>query len=79
MVCLCTCLYHRFETIDAARNKIRVKACYVMMATTIGACLLMVLLGKQVSDDGRLLCDCVHCIGLNLWKIVQWLTCSGKE
>lgn len=36
-----------FETLDAARNKVRVKACYVMMAATIGACLLMVLLGKQ--------------------------------
>lgn len=35
--------------IDAARNKIRVKACYVMMAATIGACLIMVILGKRVS------------------------------
>lgn len=38
--------------IDAARNKIRVKACYVMMAVTIGACLLMVIMGKRVSDSG---------------------------
>lgn len=35
--------------LDAARNKVRVKACYVMMAVTIGACLLMVVLGKRVS------------------------------
>ncbi|XP_034415730.1 protein FAM162B [Cyclopterus lumpus] len=36
-----------FETIDAARNKVRVKACYVIMATIIGACLLMVFQGKK--------------------------------
>lgn len=40
--------------IDAARNKVRVKACYVMMAITIGACLVMVILGKRVSDNGCL-------------------------
>lgn len=34
--------------IDAARNKIRVKAAYVMMAATIGACMIMVFLGKRV-------------------------------
>lgn len=48
-ICLYTCLFHRFEMIDAARNKVRVKACYVMMAATIGACLLMIFLGKRVS------------------------------
>nr|XP_040022820.1 protein FAM162B [Gasterosteus aculeatus aculeatus] len=36
-----------FEMIDAARNKVRVKACYVMMAATLGACLVMVFLGKR--------------------------------
>lgn len=45
-----TCLCHRFEMIDAARNKVRVKACYVMIAATIGACLLMVIQGKRVSE-----------------------------
>ncbi|XP_042371847.1 protein FAM162B-like [Plectropomus leopardus] len=44
-----------FETIDAARNKVRVKACYLMMAATIGACLVTVFLGKRVSDN-RLQC-----------------------
>lgn len=37
--------------IDAARNRVRVKACYVMMAATIGACVVMIILGKQVSDN----------------------------
>ncbi|KAJ8375523.1 hypothetical protein SKAU_G00061030 [Synaphobranchus kaupii] len=36
-----------FEMIDAARNRIRVKACYIMMAMTIVSCLGMVYLGKQ--------------------------------
>ncbi|CAG5895981.1 unnamed protein product [Menidia menidia] len=38
-----------FEMIDAARNKIRVKAAYMMMAATIGACLIMVILGKRAA------------------------------
>ncbi|KAM4533920.1 protein FAM162B isoform 2-T2 [Odontesthes bonariensis] len=38
-----------FETIDAARNKIRVKAAYIMMAATIGACLFMVIIGKRAA------------------------------
>ncbi|XP_028290177.1 protein FAM162B [Gouania willdenowi] len=38
-----------FETIDAARNKIRVKAAYVMMGVTIGACLVMVVMGKRAA------------------------------
>lgn len=42
------CFFYRFEMIDAARNKIRVKAAYVMMAATIGACMIMVFLGKRV-------------------------------
>ncbi|XP_051543745.1 protein FAM162B [Myxocyprinus asiaticus] len=36
-----------FEMIDAARNRVRVKACYVMMGLTILACLAMVVSGKQ--------------------------------
>ncbi|KAM8823396.1 protein FAM162B [Spinachia spinachia] len=36
-----------FEMIDAARNKVRVKACYVMIAGTLAACLVMVILGKR--------------------------------
>lgn len=34
--------------IDASRNRVRVKACYVMMALTLLACLGMVISGKQV-------------------------------
>ncbi|KAM8881959.1 protein FAM162B isoform 1-T2 [Synchiropus picturatus] len=36
-----------FEMLDAARNKVRVKICYLMIAATIGGCMLMVFLGKR--------------------------------
>uniref|UniRef100_A0A8B9GZE9 Protein FAM162B-like n=1 Tax=Astyanax mexicanus TaxID=7994 RepID=A0A8B9GZE9_ASTMX len=36
-----------FETIDAARNKIRVKACYAMIVVTIVCCIAMIISGKQ--------------------------------
>lgn len=38
-----------FEMIDAARNKVRVKVSYMMMAATIGACLVMVIMGKRAA------------------------------
>ncbi|XP_017261798.1 protein FAM162B [Kryptolebias marmoratus] len=38
-----------FEMIDSARNRIRVKAAYVMMAMTLGACVLMVVMGKKAA------------------------------
>ncbi|KAK1885222.1 Protein FAM162B [Dissostichus eleginoides] len=38
-----------FEMLDAARDKARVKACYMMMAVTIGACLITVILGKRAA------------------------------
>ncbi|XP_053151622.1 protein FAM162A isoform X2 [Hemicordylus capensis] len=36
-----------FETIDAARNKMRVKISYGMIALTILGCVIMVISGKQ--------------------------------
>ncbi|KAF7691689.1 protein FAM162B [Silurus meridionalis] len=38
-----------FEMIDAARNKLRIRACYVMIGLTIGGCIWMVILGKQAA------------------------------
>lgn len=50
---LVTCLiFLRFEMIDAAKNRFRIKVCYLMIAATIGSCVLMIILGKQVSDSG---------------------------
>ncbi|XP_037133396.1 protein FAM162B isoform X1 [Syngnathus acus] len=55
-----------YEMLDAARNKVRVKACYVMMAATIGACLLMVLLGKQAAGRNESL------TGQNMERKAKW-------
>jgi len=55
-----------FEMIDAARNRMRVKACYVMMATTIGACLMMVFLGKRAAGRHESL------TGQNMEKKAKW-------
>lgn len=62
-----------YETLDAARNKIRVKACYIMMAVTIGACLLMVLLGKQAAGRHESL------TGQNMEKKAKWREELQKE
>ncbi|KAK2886510.1 protein FAM162B [Channa argus] len=55
-----------FEMIDAARNKVRVKACYVMMAATIGACVVMVFMGKRAARRHESL------TGMNMEKKARW-------
>ncbi|KAM9337726.1 protein FAM162B [Symphorus nematophorus] len=62
-----------FEMIDAARNKVRVKACYVMMAVTIGACLLMVIQGKRAVSRHESL------TGQNMEKKARWKEELQKE
>lgn len=37
--------------LDAAKNKLRVKISYVMIALTVAGCILMVIEGKQVRGD----------------------------
>lgn len=41
----------RFEMLDAAKNKLRVKVSYVMIALTVLGCIYMVYEGKQVRVD----------------------------
>ncbi|XP_028288398.1 protein FAM162B [Parambassis ranga] len=55
-----------FEMIDAARNKIRVKAAYLMMALTIGACVVMVIMGKRAAGRHESL------IQYNMEKKAKW-------
>ncbi|XP_044031699.1 protein FAM162B [Siniperca chuatsi] len=62
-----------FEMIDAARNKVRVKACYVMMGATIGACLLMVFLGKRAAGRHESLTS------QNMEKKARWREELQKE
>ncbi|XP_032487380.1 protein FAM162A isoform X1 [Phocoena sinus] len=38
-----------FEMLDAAKNKVRVKISYVMIALTVAGCILMVIEGKKVT------------------------------
>lgn len=44
--------------LDAAKNKIRVKISYVMIALTVGGCILMVIEGKKVRVDFLSVCFC---------------------
>lgn len=37
--------------LDAAKNKMRVKISYVMIALTVAGCILMVIEGKKVRVD----------------------------
>ncbi|XP_056220949.1 protein FAM162B [Seriola aureovittata] len=62
-----------FEMLDAARNKVRVKACYVMMAVTIGACLVTVILGKRAASRHESL------TALNMEKKAKWRQELQKE
>ncbi|RVE58816.1 hypothetical protein OJAV_G00197570 [Oryzias javanicus] len=62
-----------FEMIDSARNKLRVKAAYVMMAATIAACGVMVFLGKQALKRNETL------TAYNMEKKARWREESQKE
>lgn len=55
-----------FEMIDAARNKVRVKACVLMMGATLAGCLLMVISGKQAAGRHESL------TGQNMEKKAKW-------
>uniref|UniRef100_A0AAY5L9F5 Family with sequence similarity 162 member B n=1 Tax=Esox lucius TaxID=8010 RepID=A0AAY5L9F5_ESOLU len=55
-----------FETLDAARNKLRVKACYGMIVITILACLITVIMGKRAAGRNESL------TALNMEKKARW-------
>ncbi|KAL1006233.1 hypothetical protein UPYG_G00069560 [Umbra pygmaea] len=55
-----------FETLDAARNKLRVKACYGMIVATLLACLVMVIQGKRAAGRNESLTS------LNMEKKAKW-------
>ncbi|XP_026093935.1 protein FAM162B-like [Carassius auratus] len=62
-----------FEMIDAARNRLRVKACYVMMALTIVACLVMSVTGKRAASRNDNLTN------RNMEKKARWREEAQKE
>ncbi|XP_053268302.1 protein FAM162B [Pleuronectes platessa] len=55
-----------YEMIDAARNKVRVKMCYLMMGATIVACLITVILGKRAAGRNESL------TAQNMAKKARW-------
>nr|XP_028567701.1 protein FAM162A isoform X1 [Podarcis muralis] len=55
-----------FEMVDAARNKMRVKISYVMIALTIMGCIMMVILGKRAVERHESLTS------QNLEKKARW-------
>ncbi|XP_065114223.1 protein FAM162B [Paramisgurnus dabryanus] len=62
-----------FEMIDAARNRVRVKACYIMIGLTLIACLAMVISGKKaVSRHDNL-------TARNMEKKARWREEAKKE
>ncbi|KAI7792744.1 protein FAM162B [Triplophysa rosa] len=62
-----------FEMIDAARNRVRVKACYVMMGMTILACLATVISGKQSAGRHE------NLTSQNMEKKARWREEAQKE
>ncbi|XP_041924837.1 protein FAM162B [Alosa sapidissima] len=62
-----------YEMLDGARNKVRVKVAYLMMAVTIAACVGMVILGKQgVKNHDSL-------IARNMEKKARWRAEAQQE
>ncbi|KFO70288.1 Protein FAM162B, partial [Cuculus canorus] len=41
--------YISSEVLDAARNSVRIKVCYIMIALTLLGCLAMVITGKEAA------------------------------
>ncbi|XP_068832105.1 protein FAM162A isoform X1 [Capricornis sumatraensis] len=63
-----------FEMLDAAKNKVRVKISYVMIALTVAGCVLMIIEGKKLHRDetsqregskGRRWLHLLHCSSLS--------------
>uniref|UniRef100_A0A673IZ00 Family with sequence similarity 162 member A n=1 Tax=Sinocyclocheilus rhinocerous TaxID=307959 RepID=A0A673IZ00_9TELE len=62
-----------FEMIDAARNRVRVKACYVMMALTIIACVATAVSGKRAAGRHE------NLTSRNMEKKAQWREEAQRE
>ncbi|KAG7273341.1 hypothetical protein CRUP_030239 [Coryphaenoides rupestris] len=54
------------ETMNAARNRMRVKGCYVMIVITIVACLGMIISGKRAAGRHESL------VGQNMERKAKW-------
>ncbi|KAK4810254.1 hypothetical protein QYF61_013069 [Mycteria americana] len=54
------------EVLDAARNSVRIKICYIMIALTLLGCLAMVITGKEAAKRDHTL------LRMNMEKKAQW-------
>ncbi|XP_078088834.1 protein FAM162B-like isoform X1 [Mustelus asterias] len=62
-----------FEMIDAARNKMRVKASYIMVIMTVVACIATVISGKKAARRNESL------TAINMEKKARWKKESDQE
>ncbi|XP_010157065.1 PREDICTED: protein FAM162B-like [Eurypyga helias] len=54
------------EVLDAARNSVRIKVCYIMIALTLLGCLAMVITGKEAAKKDHTL------LRMNMEKKAKW-------
>ncbi|KFV58006.1 Protein FAM162B, partial [Tyto alba] len=58
--------YISSEVLDAARNSVRIKVCYIMIALTLLGCLAMVITGKEAAKKDHTL------LRANIEKKAKW-------
>ncbi|NXM69400.1 F162B protein, partial [Serilophus lunatus] len=54
------------DVLDAARNIVRIKVCYIMIALTVLGCLAVIITGKEASKKDQTL------LRLNTEKKAKW-------
>ncbi|KAJ7397431.1 protein FAM162B-like [Pitangus sulphuratus] len=54
------------DVLDAARNVVRIKVCYIMIALTVLGCLTMVITGKEAAKKDQTL------LRVNMEKKAKW-------
>ncbi|XP_025921993.1 protein FAM162B-like [Apteryx rowi] len=61
------------EVLDAARNSVRIKVCYIMIALTLLGCLAMVVSGKEAAKKDHTL------LRMNIEKKAKWRAEAEKD
>ncbi|XP_068268217.1 protein FAM162B-like [Nyctibius grandis] len=61
------------EVLDAARNSVRIKVCYIMIALTLLGCLAMVITGKEAAKRDHTL------LRMNIEKKAKWRAEADEE
>ncbi|XP_017926104.1 protein FAM162B, partial [Manacus vitellinus] len=61
------------DVLDAARNVVRIKVCYIMIALTVLGCLTMVITGKEAAKKDQTL------LRVNIEKKAKWRAEAEKD